>query len=48
MPMTGPLSPLGGSAGTAPRGPHDKRGKKKPMVYLAQGKQNKMCAFVNM
>ena len=28
--------------------PQAKRGNKKPRVYLEQGKQNKMCAFVNM
>ena len=37
-----------GSAGVAPRGPQAKRGRKKTRVYLAKGKQNKMCAFVNM
>jgi len=43
----------GGSEGAAPwahefRGPTSQTSKKKTRVYLEQGKQNKMCAFVNM
>ena len=43
----------GGQPGRRPAGAHEFRGptsqtRKKTRVYLEQGKQNKMCAFVNM
>ena len=37
-----------GAPGPMSLGAHKPNEGKKPRVYLEQGKQNKMCAFVNM
>ena len=47
-PLRGGRGQRGGAPGSMRLGGSQAKREKKPRVYLVQGKQNKMCAFVNM